>query len=92
MMIQRRVEIYGVVQGVSFRKSLLEEVLNTKEVIKGYVKNRPDGSVEAVLCGQPEPVLKIVAYCQVGPARAKVERLIVREEPVNEKLNAFQII
>ena len=81
--------INGRVQGVFFRA-------NTKEMaeklgVAGWVRNLPDGSVEAVFEGDENAVEQIVEWCHRGPAMAKVEEVYVEyEEPKGEK--GFRII
>lgn len=80
--------ISGKVQGVWFRAS-------TKRVadelgLKGWVRNLPDGRVEAVFEGRPEAVAKALEWCHTGPPGAVVTSVEVREEPV-EGLSDFRI-
>ena len=83
------VRIYGLVQGVFFRA-------NTKKMaeklgINGWVRNMPDGSVEAVFEGDDDAIEKMIKWCHHGPAMARVERVYVEyEEPRGEK--EFKII
>ena len=54
--------------------------------IKGWVRNVPDGSVEAVFEGDDESVEKIIEWCHRGPPLARVERVEVEyEEPRGEE-------
>ncbi|HJU47852.1 MAG TPA: acylphosphatase, partial [Gaiellaceae bacterium] len=48
--------------------------------VSGWVRNRPDGSVEAVFEGDPVAVERMVAFARKGPSRAIVARLEVSEE------------
>lgn len=74
-----RVVISGRVQGVWFRESCREEA--GANGVAGWVRNRSDGCVEAVLEGPPEAVDRVVAWCRSGPRRARVDDVEVREEP-----------
>lgn len=76
-MIAERWVISGVVQGVGFRAWMRREarVLG----VRGWVRNRPDGTVEAVLEGEPGPVSTLRELCRQGPAWAAVEE--VASEP-----------
>jgi acylphosphatase len=67
------------VQGVGFRESTVREA-NKYPGLRGFVKNLPDGRVEALFCGDENAVLKIVAWCRKGPATAQVTHLEVIEE------------
>jgi acylphosphatase len=75
--------VEGRVQGVFFRASCAREAEACGLV--GWVRNVPDGRVEAVFEG-PEPQLgMIVAWCRQGPPGARVDEVSVsREEPVGE--------
>lgn len=65
------VVVTGIVQGVFFRASTVEEARRLGE-IKGFVRNLPDGSVEIVAEGPEEKLKKLLAWAHHGPARAKV--------------------
>jgi acylphosphatase len=87
--VQRRhVVIYGFVQGVGFRFGV-ERAANSRGV-SGWVRNRADGAVEAVLEGAPEDVEALVEFCRRGPRGAKVERVEVEEEST-EGLADFRV-
>jgi acylphosphatase len=65
--------VYGRVQGVFFRQSMQREA--QYQAVSGWVKNRSDGAVEAVVQGEPGAVDAIVRWAQRGPERAHVERV-----------------
>lgn len=73
--VARSVVVTGEVQGVLFRDSLLREA--TAAGVAGWVRNRPDGSVEAHIEGDPAAVVKVVLWCRTGPRHATVEDLVV---------------
>ncbi len=78
------VRIYGRVQGVWFRAHTKE--MAEKLGIKGWVRNMPDGSVEAVFEGDEKSLKEMIKWCQRGPPLARVTRVEVRyEEPKGEK-------
>jgi acylphosphatase len=87
-MTRRRVVVHGRVQGVFFRGSTVERA---REVgVSGWVRNRPEGTVEAVFEGSPRQVAEMVHYCRQGPPWARVERVEeFEEEP--EELRGFGI-
>ncbi len=87
-MIRRRVVVRGRVQGVFFRDSLRREAVAVG--VAGWVSNRPDGSVEAVLEGPQEAVDAVVRFASDGPPRASVTEIQVTEE-APEGLGAFEI-
>ncbi|SDY41791.1 acylphosphatase [Citreimonas salinaria] len=72
-MQQTCVIVTGRVQGVSFRAWTQEEAQALG--LRGWVRNRDDGSVEAVLGGTPEAVEAMVARLREGPRAARVEAL-----------------
>jgi acylphosphatase len=74
-----RVAIEGHVQGVGFRAWV--ERAAAAHALDGWVRNRRDGSVEAVLSGPAAAVDAMVASCRRGPPAATVARVAVREEP-----------
>jgi acylphosphatase len=69
--------ILGRVQGVWFRESMRREA--ERLGVAGWVRNRPDGSVEAVAQGAPEAVDALVAWARIGPPQARVERIVETE-------------
>ncbi len=75
---RRRVLVHGRVQGVWFRGSTEAEAQRTGA--RGWVRNRCDGSVEAVFEGTREVVEAMVGYCRTGPRWAEVERVDVTPE------------
>ena len=82
-MTRRRVVVTGRVQGVFFRDSTRAEA--RRRGVTGWVTNRDDGSVEAVLEGEPDAVEAVVAWLHHGPERARVDTCTaVEEEPEGE--------
>jgi acylphosphatase len=87
-MIRRRVVVHGFVQGVFFRDSVRR--LAERNGVAGWVLNNRDGTVEAVLEGEPESVERIVDFCRSGPRGAHVDRFDVYEEDV-EGASGFSV-
>jgi acylphosphatase len=79
MTISARVRIHGKVQGVWFRGWTMAEA--TRLGINGWVRNRFDGSVEAVFSGPEAAVREMVALCRRGPDAAQVDRVEESVEP-----------
>lgn len=71
----RRVRVYGRVQGVFFRNWTADKALALG--VRGWVRNRLDGSVELVAYGDKDAVDALIAACRTGPPAAKVERVEV---------------
>jgi acylphosphatase len=76
--MRKRVRVHGRVQGVFFRDSTRERA--QAHGVRGWARNLPDGSVEAVLEGEPEAVERVVRFLETGPPRAEVERVEIDEE------------
>ena len=73
MVVTRHLCIFGHVQGVGYRDALRRQSLALG--IAGWVRNRRDGSVEAVVQGDEAAVAKLVAWAERGPPAARVERV-----------------
>lgn len=76
--IARHAVVSGRVQGVFFRESCARRA--RAEGVAGWVRNRPDGRVEAWFEGLPEAVEKLLAWCRQGPAQARVSDVAVHAE------------
>jgi acylphosphatase len=74
-----RVTIRGRVQGVGYRAFVEHQAMARR--LEGWVRNRRDGSVEALLAGPADVVSEMVALCRRGPSSARVEA--VEEEAAN---------
>ncbi len=67
----RQIRVIGLVQGVGFRYALRREA--ERVGVRGWVRNRRDGSVEAVLQGDAATVAQLVDWTRRGPPAARVE-------------------
>lgn len=70
-----RLRIEGRVQGVWYRGWTVREA--TRRGLAGWVRNRRDGSVEALLHGPAEAVDDMIAACRQGPGSARVDRIAI---------------
>jgi acylphosphatase len=86
--VRYRVLVSGRVQGVFFRDSCRR--VAEEHGVAGWVRNLPDGRVEAVFEGQPEAVGRLVDWARRGPRRAVVAEATVQGEPP-EGLATFRI-
>ena len=78
--VRYRVIMRGYVQGVWFRQSCRRHAVDLD--LAGWVRNRADGTVEAVFEGAEENVARAVSWCRVGPPAAEVTGIEVSaEEP-----------
>jgi acylphosphatase len=83
-----RVVASGLVQGVFYRATCAS--LARERGLGGYVRNLPDGAVEAAFEGRDEAVDEMVAWCREGTELARVDELeIVSEEPAGD--TAFRV-
>jgi acylphosphatase len=75
--VQKHLIVHGYVQGVGYRWFMAQaaEALN----VRGWVRNRRDGTVEALAIGDAPAVEALMAWAQRGPPQAQVERVEVLE-------------
>lgn len=82
--------VSGKVQGVFFRANTRDLALLLG--INGFVRNLPDGRVEAVFEGDKEKIEKIIEFCKEGPPGAIVEKIDVNWEEYKGEFKDFKII
>jgi len=89
MRISRRLQIRGLVQGVGFRDALRREAVTRG--CTGWVRNRRDGSVEALVQGETGAVEALVAWARQGPPAAQVVevRIEAATDAGNRPLTGF---
>lgn len=88
-MHRRRVIVRGDVQGVFFRDSCRQSAVAAG--VSGWVRNCSDGSVEAVFEGERPAVESLCDWCREGPRHARVDEVIVTEEPAVGE-SGFQVL
>jgi acylphosphatase len=86
--IRRRLVVTGRVQGVFFRDWTVEQARGLG--LDGWVRNRADGSVEAVVAGAPEQVEAMIERARHGPPAARVDDVAVSEDASAEVLDGFE--
>lgn len=79
--------ISGRVQGVGFRYSMAAQARLLG--VCGWVRNRRDGSVEAMIAGDPDQIDRMLAWCRVGPAGSAVEK--VAHQAASGEFAGFEI-
>ena len=84
-MVTTHIRIHGLVQGVGFRASLAVEA--RRRGLAGWVRNRRDGTVEALIAGAEGEVAALVAWARRGPPAASVTRIDIDTD--REALEAF---
>ncbi len=87
--VRLRLEIHGRVQGVWFRGSAREEAVRLD--VRGWARNRSDGSVEILAQGSKPNVDRFVEWCHRGPSAARVSRVDEHSELPADDLTEFRI-
>ncbi len=81
--------IRGLVQGVSYRATAREAAL--KLGVKGWVRNLPNGDVEAVVEGDAATVGRFISWSKRGPEEARVEAVTVTDVGGTERFVGFEV-
>jgi acylphosphatase len=84
-----RIVVHGMVQGVGFRYFAYRQA--TIRGLKGYVRNRPDGTVESVVEGERGMIEDYVRELNIGPRYARVTRVDVQWEPFVGEFKSFEV-
>lgn len=87
--IALRLFAFGFVQGVNYRRWIQGEAL--ERGIHGWVRNRADGSVEALLYGEPRDVDNLVRAARHGPGMARVDRIHTEPAEYDGLIEDFRI-
>lgn len=85
-----KLTIKGRVQGVFFRIETQKTARGLN--LTGYVKNLPDGSVEAFFQGDNDRVQKMLEWCQTGPPGSRVDHVIPEKVPLLPNCDSFEIL
>ncbi len=85
--VVRHLQVSGRVQGVGYRWAMVGAAQRLG--VQGWVRNRRDGSVEALLAGSPGAVQALIEWARHGPATAAVERVEVTEQEAGEGEGGF---
>jgi acylphosphatase len=88
-MVRAHLHISGIVQGVGYRWSCSREAQGIG--LTGWVRNLPDGRVEAVLQGTREQVERMIKWCYRGPEEARVSDIAVAYEEAADEFRDFGI-
>ena len=86
-MISRRLRITGRVQNVFYRNWFVEQARSLG--LDGWVRNRADGSVEALVRGSPGMIDAMVATAREGSPASRVEQVLVSDDAPAEVPNGF---
>ena len=91
-MTQKRATVCfsGRVQGVWFRAYTKQQA--DRYHVCGWVRNRPDGSVEALFEGVESTVKNLIAICQTGPPSARVEEAQIKWQSATGEFSRFEIL
>jgi acylphosphatase len=84
----KRLVIRGRVQGVGYRYAMVDAAMASG--VTGWVRNRRDGSVEALVQGEPAAIESIVAWCRRGPSTSRVSA-IDEIEATDELVTGFEL-
>jgi acylphosphatase len=89
MIVAQRFLVSGRVQGVGFRHFVLDHA--AAEGVHGWVRNLPDGGVEALVEGDDQSVLRVERAIRRGPSHAHVENVIVEAAVPSGRATGFSI-
>jgi acylphosphatase len=87
--VRAYVLVGGRVQGVFFRSETQDEAV--RQNVTGWIRNLPDGRVEAVFEGEKENVGKMIEFCRRGPPWARVAKVEVHWENFTGEFESFKI-
>jgi acylphosphatase len=83
-------QVTGTVQGVGYRAGFSEAARSLG--LRGWVRNRSDGSVEACIAGNPSQIETMIAWARLGPPAAHVDHVIALPQEGEEHFASFTIL
>ncbi len=86
-MIAKRLIVRGRVQGVGYRESMVDAAMALG--VAGWVRNRRDGTVEALVQGDADAVESLLTWCRRGPPAARVMSVAILAVPADPALDTF---
>jgi acylphosphatase len=89
MKVRAHIHVSGRVQGVFFRARIMERAVRLD--VAGWVRNLPDGEVEAVFEGEERSVEALLEFCRQGPSRAVITRFNLNWEPFVGEFKDFKV-
>ena len=87
--LRAQVIIHGIVQGVFFRASTRDEAMRIG--VGGWVRNMPDGTVQALFEGEAKKVEEIIGWCHKGPPGARVHKVDIFWESYKGEFKLFEV-
>ena len=87
--VRRHVRVEGHVQGVFYRAATQRTA--REHGTTGWIRNRPDGTVELEVQGPSDAVEQVVAFCRTGPSHARVVQVLVDDRPTVDGEEDFEV-
>jgi acylphosphatase len=88
-MARKRIFVNGRVQGVSYRAYAADEAMRLG--LHGWVRNRKDGSVEALVDGDDRTIERFVEWCKTGSPASTVQSVDARDDVSTDALGPFEV-
>jgi len=88
-LVRAHIFVEGLVQGVFFRSNTRKKARELN--VKGWVKNLPDGRVEAVLEGEKQKVKDLIEWTKRGPSAARVNNVDAKLQEYKGEFKIFEI-
>jgi len=88
-MEQRQINVFGYVQGVGYRFNAQKQAEQLG--LTGWIKNEPDQTVTIVVQGKKEKIKEFFDWCKKGPSKSQVNKIKIKDEPIEKIFNNFFI-